>query len=1577
MKRKLRPAITAFFSLIFWGLATWAGLAWPALAQQAGPRMRRPAPPGFQLAQVPERAASGDEATSDTLLDGVFLPPDRSAKRRLESARQRLEDKQFDDAVRYLGSLLEAPEDYFFRPDPRQPVYRSLKAEAGSLIGGMPEKGLESYELQFGARARRMLNEALGASDTAMLAEVSRRFFFTVAGSEATLLIARHHLDHGQPLAAALCLERLRGYEAAANRLEPLVSALLSICWLRADQPDKANQVLSALKQLRPAAELRIGDKTVQLFASEKTALAMLQEDMESPLQDDAAKSQWTLFRGDSSRNARSEGGRPLLNHRWRQHTVDDETIERSLVQGRQNFIDQDVPALPNLHPLAVGDVVLTRTWRNLLAVDFKTGKRVWQADPRRDDPFEQFIVGGRGGVPSVQALVPLQQRMWQDAAYGTLSSDGRLVFAIEELGIAPSEEYQQRTIFLPNGQRPRRSNKLVAYDLKTQGMLAWEVGGNQENETVEPKLIGAFFLGAPLPLQGKLYALAEMKGQEIRLVVLSADTGVLEWSQQLAIVEQNISLDSARRLAGAMPSYADGVLVCPTSAGAVVAIDLTTRSLLWGYQYAREQFERMQTLRMGMYPGADRGEFQHWTDATATVADGRVLLTPVESEQLYCLNLVDGKLLWKKERGTNLYVACAHKGNVILVGQHALTALELSTGKPAWQESLALPAGAMPSGRGFYSKGRYFLPMSIGEVAEVDLDKAAIVSRAKSRHRSIPGNLICFQDQIISQGVDYLDAYYQLAPLQAEVAETLKARPDDPKALARLGEVRMDEGRLAEAIDLFRRSYRASQDDYIRELLVASMLEGLRSDFAAHRTAAQEVEKLIDRPEERIAYLRLLAAGLQRQGEQSAAFDAYMKLAGEAVELDELDEIEESLVVRRDRWLGKQLASLYAAAEGAERTRIDSAIRTRLDAARGKGSADALRHFIRLYGGLPQGAEARESLLSKLTGKATLLEREALLSVLEADSDVPRSRKAVARLAALLREAGRVDQAADRYRQLLEQPTDQECLDGKTARQLVDDLPPADPVRLALKGPKVWPVGEVITHTATPRALAIAQRQRNVELETRGAPSTAFRNVRVLLDTQQQAIITRDALGNERFRVPLSDQLSRRAYGFGAFNGSGYPVANYFNARGNLMLLFMGNQLLALDTLRGQDPASSAILWSQDMAEPIAGMAANQSVQTRPINVPWGPTRYAAYDASGRAVGSLGPVSLGGVYFQRVREVLCVEPLSGKTLWTRKNLPPGSDLFGDDKVLFIAPLEGGEALVLDAADGRMLGKRKVPSIEQRMATFGRRVLTWQLENARPTLALVDAWDGTTIWTHSFDPGVKLWLSGQECVAVFEPNGRFAVFTLPDGRQVVDDKLQAERSLSGVYLLPSTDHFVLITKSHPRGSVDQREFYPMPGGLNMPVITGRVYCFDRHTGKRVWGEPQRIEQFALWLGQPSELPVLTFVRTSGAGVSTSRRSQTTSVLAIDKRTGRIVLQEENVGPAVPNSFETSGDPATNTVTLSLPGRTFTFTFTDKPLPPDAGKTNELGKIAGALLESLGTALERVSGIPEVPEVDDD
>jgi hypothetical protein len=80
-----------------------------------------------------------------------------------------------------------------------------------------------------------------------------------------------------------------------------------------------------------------------------------------------------------------------------------------------------------------------------------------------------------------------------------------------------------------------------------------------------------------------------------------------------------------------------------------------------------------------------------------------------------------------------------------------------------------------MPSGRGYLAGDRYYLPLraeSGGEVVTIDLNEAEIVARSKSGDGTVPGNLICHRQQVISQNSDYLQSFFQFETIKREVAK-------------------------------------------------------------------------------------------------------------------------------------------------------------------------------------------------------------------------------------------------------------------------------------------------------------------------------------------------------------------------------------------------------------------------------------------------------------------------------------------------------------------------------------------------------------------------------------------------------------------------------------------------------------------------------------------------------------------------------------------------------------------------------------------------------------------------------------
>ena len=167
-------------------------------------------------AQLPAGSNNDQVADPDGVLQNVFPAADRSLLLLLTKARQLIEQERFAEAVQCLGTILESPEDAFFRPSQKSELPSGLKAEAQAMLGRLPRQGRELYELQYGAGARRLLSAAAASGDAAGLAEVSRRFFHTAAGYEATLLLGLHYWNHGSPLAAALTLKRLRDQSPVA-----------------------------------------------------------------------------------------------------------------------------------------------------------------------------------------------------------------------------------------------------------------------------------------------------------------------------------------------------------------------------------------------------------------------------------------------------------------------------------------------------------------------------------------------------------------------------------------------------------------------------------------------------------------------------------------------------------------------------------------------------------------------------------------------------------------------------------------------------------------------------------------------------------------------------------------------------------------------------------------------------------------------------------------------------------------------------------------------------------------------------------------------------------------------------------------------------------------------------------------------------------------------------------------------------------------------------------------------------------------------------------------------------------------
>jgi outer membrane protein assembly factor BamB len=248
--------------------------------------------------------------------------------------------------------------------------------------------------------------------------------------------------------------------------------------------------------------------------------------------------------------------------------------------------------------------------------------------------------------------------------------------------------------------------------------------------------------------LADRLYLLNEKNGQ-LRLVCLYATDGKLAWIQPLGEVPDKLLVDQGRRIEAVQLAYADGVLLCPTNAGTLFGMDLLLHRPTWAYSYRAQLKKPAEAPVLKIHPEVQLQKLAgRWKLSAPVIAGDKVVFTAPDGDAIYCLNLKDGSPLWQAERRDDLYLAGVFGDKVLLVGKERCRALSLADGKKElWKVETGLPFGL-----GVASGSSYYLPLKLSEVCKIDLDKGVVSSRTPLPQNAVPGNLLFYEDLVISQ---------------------------------------------------------------------------------------------------------------------------------------------------------------------------------------------------------------------------------------------------------------------------------------------------------------------------------------------------------------------------------------------------------------------------------------------------------------------------------------------------------------------------------------------------------------------------------------------------------------------------------------------------------------------------------------------------------------------------------------------------------------------------------------------------------------------------------------------------------
>jgi outer membrane protein assembly factor BamB len=1235
----------------------------------------------------------------------------------------------------------------------------------------------------------------------------------------------------------------------------------------------------------------------------------------------------YPIFGASPDRNGGSSGQLPLSNKRWDLVTTASPRQERDVRAVNEALIGNGKLPPPSWIPIRVGDHLLMRTTERLVGVDYRTGKRVWtypwQTASEELTEDEQSL----DSMQNEKALGDLlMQRVWNDNPYGQISSDGQRVFMLDSL---MEVELMPFAALNMQGTRPAdgRANTLVALDLETEGKLLWRLGAGVDDGT---ELSNAFFLGPPLPVAGRLYVIAELAG-DIILFCLDPATGKELWRQQLVAVESGgIETDAVRRVSGAVPTYFGGIMICPTGAGAIVAMDLSDRMIRWGVAYNRNVGVNNAMLQRGV--ALDNAQLlQRWFSGAAVVAENTVLVTPIESDRLLGLDLLTGETRFPDQNRIQFrYLAGARNGHYFVVGPDGVRAHDLSTGRTVWNSpDDLLEAGQVISGVGVFGDGEYLLPTSTNEIIRISLADGTVLGRRQTRYPL--GNLVAAGGEIISQGPTKLSVAYGERSLEPLVDQMLATNPQDLDALIRKSELLIERGGRKQALELLDQANRIDpENDEIRMLNVTAMLGQLHDDPTASGELIDKLDSLIERPLQRIEYLSLLARMALEQRQHVVAVDRLIELSAllhsnpllEPTAKEISDEAGHQSTL--DQWIAARLTDVYQQTTEPERAQINQSLRKFAQAKR-HGSTDYLQSIVRIFVAWNGIDAMRVELEKRLRDDSALLQLERVALGVQPPSLAGLQSLSPERLQSLAAAYADANFASDALF----------VLDQLQDAPETTDRPAVDQIRTAAQAQldtSVWPEAVNLNWQSRESALrGIGFRQRTSDTKLQ-----AGQQLRgwTLIGDQTSTMALRDRQG-----------LMRRVLVQGVPQRDGSD--KFAQISGGFMVVMTTSGLTGIDLFQLFSGNGDAVLWDRSFGGQTSPLARRRRLTT-PLDDPV----YRYFISTGAVQNPpelrLGPIMGDRVLLLQGGDLVAMDLMTSTTLWRNSNAPQSGDVVSDgNRVAVVSPLDQ-RIDFFDLQDGRKLASQPWKYGEIWEST-GAHLLAYQELAGQVVIRLIDPFTEQVVLEHTTASANRKQAAAPAAygrvvagtyLAVYGSDGQAILWDLRQGREISNTKLTPIADLRGLHVLLLNDKLLML----PQRTLDQSQ---QPEAPQLQTNFGEdhhavhaIYAISLTAGNLLW--KQEFETpWGCTTTQPFDTPLVLLSRSEATDVIGSRR-KTLEVLALDANHGR-PLHPAKSKPvkASLNDLETrmTIQPQASRVIATIDSETLLYQFGDA-LPPD-------------------------------------
>ena len=1516
------------------------------------------------------------------------------------------------------------------------------KARLESLYYSSPAPFRTEFARQFSELAESKLSDAVSSGDFTEVRRLATRYAFCPAARNTLLMMTSRSLDRGDFLEAALLLSRVQRMNAAPDTALILQMA---VCYARAGLITDATDVILQLRKDSGAETVNVRGENIRLPGTPAEILEWLKN---QTAQSNAAGAvaggtDWLQPGGSYRRLAPRLRGPAGFRTQWKSNLFEVQDVLYSeqynplLAEFRDpvereslRLLQRNSTIVPAGLPLVMGQQAIFRTPFGIRSVNMLSGELTWEVT-RPDSRLKTILderaaesenaSSGRDDFGLRAYVDPRAQLLYQMIRTNTASQmaiNGRTLFVVDECANATWND-DMGGMLGPNGSLSILSNYIRAYDAES-GLFRWEAGGQTQNVALPAGqgnlLAGFYFLGAPLVLGQRTYVLAE-SGEGIFLIQIAeplaladkaadADSGLLisdaqasvnpkvVKSQILTVPEYKLPQHPVRKHAGLMPSFAQGMLICPTCDQRIVAVSAEDHSLRWIFRYAgNTRVQEIGGENLVLFGGRDVIDTKsvdmdsRWIDSLARIVNGKVLITPRDSDQLYCLDLQTGLMIWSTPRNVFHAIGTVTSDKVVLVGNQRVAAFSMTDGRLIWSTELrdGVVCGTATSDGTIIQ-----IPTSEPSIVSLDLETGRRLAGQSEDLDRMPGNLLMTEHGLLLQNL--LDVSFA-ATTSPEQATPVEQATD--KLLNR---------QFADAKQILDQEVTARPTDLIaREMLIELLLEGMRADFSSSQADIPRVRELIELSASDVPIAPLLhsllglnlpdAAVLPRQvrGQSNQYQGELSELIAQGMAADSQSSAEALTANIRQLLNELPAARRQIVTTGfMVRTKatiltsgIRRALQNRTAPEREQIAASLQESAMQIFQALPDNDTRLNFLSSLLAAELPLLVHDIIKQTAsDADAEARASQAALLQEFAMLRiSQSDASNAAPIAGALLDS---WKSLNHTDAIQtwLTDLARPVSPqntqhfqmpdVAMRDKHLEAWKLANPNIEAAVTSVWnGVPQKEESPErtmmeqgkalegipdklIPLYGNPGIyrdwSFARVRPAGD-----LYAYDADGNVRWKL--------RPYGTPDDARYGFAAESYVMTVGHLLIINLSGNLFAVDPSQLNTEGEPRELWRKNTAQMPSDADADQYRDYVPPA-----DRVPQYFPQPAGYFPVGPVTQFGIPVISGRRLMVLDPLTGDRTWQTDGIPRDTTLLcSGDQVLLIS-YAARQIEVRSLVDGSVRSVSPLPEwwgdandnvgssvrdieveadveVIWRIILQGQSCLLFRLTAGRSILESRDLLTDKALWSIELPQDTVFSNVADDVVGLLSDGQQLKLVETDTGRILADLPVTAVTAPRELILRKSSGHFVVLPDAVEPNT---EEYDPIIDAIH---VCGRIYAVREETMELAWDLPIDSRHIRLAIPERSVLlpnvPVLLLLsrgRAGGPAESVLRRTHY-GALVLDVRTGEELYRDDEVGTTL-NNLWMHIDTTAKKLQMSFDSRIVTLDYSGSKPPNDEQSTQK-------------------------------